>query len=66
MHQSSPYITEDDSDDNQVLLERMNYKETKDASSIRGHSVQISDGDIDNIVTLYRLRRASGRPADDT
>ena len=31
-----------------------------------GHSVQISDGDIDNIVTLYRLRRASGRPADDT
>ena len=31
-----------------------------------GHSVQISDSDIDNIVTLYRLRRASGRPADDT
>ena len=35
-------------------------------NAIRGHSVQISDGDIDNIVTLYRLRRASGRPADDT
>ena len=31
-----------------------------------GHSVQISDSDIDNIVTLYRLRRASGRPADVT
>ena len=31
-----------------------------------GHSVQISNSDIDNIVTLYRLRRASGRPADVT
>ena len=31
-----------------------------------GHSVQISDSDIDNIVTLYRLRHASGRPADVT
>ena len=31
-----------------------------------GHSVQISDSDIDNIVTLYRLRLASGRPADVT
>ena len=34
MHQSSPHIMEDDSEDDQVLLERMNYKETKDASSI--------------------------------
>ena len=34
LHQSSPHIMEDDSDDDQVLLECMNYKETKDASSI--------------------------------
>ena len=36
------------------------------AFPLRGHSVQISDSDIDNIVTLYRLRRASRRPADVT
>ena len=36
------------------------------AAGLRGHSVQISDSDINNIVTLYRLRRASGRPADVT
>ena len=30
------------------------------------HSVRISDGNVDNIVTLYRLRRASGRPLDRT
>jgi hypothetical protein len=31
-----------------------------------GHSVQISDGYVDNMMTLYRLRRPSGRPPDDT
>ena len=30
------------------------------------HSVLISDSNVDNNVTLYRLRRASGRPADVT
>ena len=30
------------------------------------HSVQISIRYADNIVTLYRLRRPSGRPADYT
>jgi len=30
-----------------------------------GHSVQISDGYVDNMMTLYRLRRPSGRPPDD-
>jgi len=30
----------------------------------RGHSVRICDGNTDNMKTLYRLRRASGRPAD--
>jgi hypothetical protein len=35
-------------------------------SSIRGHSVQISDGYVDNMMTLYRLRRPSGRPPDYT
>ena len=30
------------------------------------HSVRISDSNVDNIVTLYRLRRASGRLVDDT
>ena len=33
---------------------------------ISHHSVLISDSNVDNIVTLYRLRRASGCPADDT
>ena len=28
--------------------------------------IQISNSDFDNIVTLYRLRRASGHPVDDT
>ena len=32
----------------------------------RWDSVQISDSDVDNIVTLYHLRHASGHPADDT
>ena len=36
------------------------------AEAAGGHSVQISDSDINNIVTLYRLRRASGRSADVT
>jgi Retrotransposon gag protein len=31
-----------------------------------GNSVQISDGYVDNMMTLYRLRRPSGRPPDDT
>jgi hypothetical protein len=31
-----------------------------------GHSVQIHDSNVDNIETLYRLGRISGRPADDT
>jgi hypothetical protein len=31
-----------------------------------GHSVQISDGYVDNMMTLYRLRHPSGRPPDDT
>jgi len=30
------------------------------------HSVRISDSNMDNIMTLYRLRRASGRPPDCT
>ena len=30
------------------------------------HSVQISDGYVDNMMTLYCLRRPSGRPPDDT
>ena len=30
------------------------------------HSVQIHDRYVDNIMTLYRLRRASGRPPDCT
>ena len=30
------------------------------------HSVLISDSNVDNNVTLYRLRHASGRPADVT
>jgi hypothetical protein len=30
------------------------------------HSVQISDSNIDNMKTLYRLRRLSGRPLDYT
>ena len=30
------------------------------------HSVRISDSNVDNIVTFYRLRHTSGRPADDT
>jgi hypothetical protein len=34
--------------------------------SFGGHSVQIHDRDVDNIMTLYRLRRASGRPPDCT
>ena len=29
-------------------------------------SVQISDSDIDHIVTLYHLRRDSRHPADNT
>jgi hypothetical protein len=32
----------------------------------RGHSVQISDGYVDNMMTLYRLRRPSRRPPDYT
>ena len=32
----------------------------------RGCSVRICDGNVDNIETLYRLRRVSGRPADYT
>jgi len=31
-----------------------------------GHSVQISDGYVDNMMTLYRLRRPSKRPLDYT
>ncbi len=30
------------------------------------HSVRIYDSNVDNIETLYRLRRVSGRPADYT
>ena len=30
------------------------------------HSVRISDSNVDNIVTLYRLKCASGCPADCT
>ena len=44
---------------NTVVVPRFSY-------GAGGHSVQISDSDIDNIVTLYCLRRASGRPADVT
>ena len=33
---------------------------------IQGHSVQISDGCVDNMMTLYRLRCPSGCPPDDT
>ena len=32
----------------------------------QGHSVQISDGYVDNMMTLYRLRCPSGRPPDYT
>jgi len=32
----------------------------------RGHSVQIHVRYVDNTMTLYRLRRLSGRPADYT
>ena len=32
---------------------------------IRGHSVEIRASSGDNIKTLCRLRRASGRPPDD-
>jgi hypothetical protein len=32
----------------------------------RGHSVQICVRYTDNMMTLYRLRRLSGRPADYT
>ena len=35
-------------------------------STMPHHSVLISDSNVDNNVTLYRLRRASGRPADVT
>jgi hypothetical protein len=31
-----------------------------------GHSVQISDGYVDNMMTLYHLRHPSGHPPDDT
>jgi hypothetical protein len=34
--------------------------------SAGGPSVRISDSNVDNIVTLYHLRRASGCPADCT
>ena len=33
---------------------------------LRGHSVRICDGNVDNTMTLYRLRRASGRPPNCT
>jgi hypothetical protein len=34
------------------------------AVSYRGHSVQISDTNVDNMMTLCRLRCPSGRPPD--
>ena len=33
---------------------------------VGGHSVQISNGYVDNMMTLYRLRRPSRRPPDYT
>jgi len=43
----------------------LEYKATEEPA-YGGHSVQISDGYVDNMMTLYRLRRPSGRPPDDT
>src|ERR1700683_3270339 len=44
LSQSSPHIMEDDSDDDQVLLERMNYKEKKNTASVPKTSAQTSKG----------------------
>ena len=43
LSQSSPHIMEDDSDDDQVLLERMNYKK-KNTASVPKTSAQTSKG----------------------
>src|ERR1700677_4078670 len=48
LSQSSPHIMEDDSDDDQVLLERMNYKEKKNTASVPKTPVQTSKG-LDHI-----------------
>src|SRR6202050_2146188 len=44
LSQSSPHIMEDDSDDDQVLLERTNYKERKNTVSVPKTPTQTSKG----------------------
>jgi len=45
-------------------LKMLKELDTWDLVDPRAPSAKISDGNVDNIVTLYRLRRASGRPPD--
>jgi hypothetical protein len=49
-----------------IIKRKIGYDTEDDDIHDRGHSVQISDGYVDNMMTLYRLRRPSGRPPDDT
>jgi hypothetical protein len=52
-----------------ILLKKLVQTQVKPFHSeevTRGHSVRISDGYVDNMMTLYRLRRPSGHPLDDT
>src|ERR1700677_3423467 len=44
LSQSSPHIMEDDSDDDQVLLEHTNYKEKKNTASVPKTPMQPSIG----------------------
>src|ERR1700677_538519 len=60
LSQSSPHIMEDDSDDDQVLLERMNYKK-KNMASVPKTSAQTSKG-LDHIEVPISTKLKFERP----